>query len=123
MIKSLQTLLKSENKCILYEDIAKIVIKCLNDPYERCRELSCEIFILILQENDAEKLRKLFPFLVQILTRKLSSEEEYEPSEEVRIKMLDIVTSLLELFSKDMIVYVDDFVSTWFDCVDDCVAT
>ena len=39
--------------------------------------------------------RKHFPFLFQILFRRLSAEEEYEPSEEVRMRMMTLLGALL----------------------------
>ena len=107
--------------CTIYEEVSKAVIKCLNDPYERCRELSCEVFIFILNNSDAEKIRSLFSNLIQLLSRKLSTEDEYEPSEEVRLKMLDLLSSLLESYSQDMVVYADDLIDILHQTIqDDC---
>ena len=39
--------------------------------------------------------RKHFPFLFQILFRRLSAEEDYEPSEEVRLRMMTLLGALL----------------------------
>ena len=39
--------------------------------------------------------RKHFPFLFQILFRRLSAEEQYEPSEEVRMRMMTLLGALL----------------------------
>ena len=94
---------------------------CLTDPHERCNELSCEVFLQFLQHFDAEKTRKALPVMIQILSRKLSSEDEYEPSEEVRMKMLDLISYLLETFSQDMTVHAEDIVDILLQTLlDDC---
>ena len=121
LIKAFQNVANNEDLLCFDESISKVAIKCLTDPYERCRELSCEIFLQFLQHFDAEKTRKAFPVLIQILSRKLSTEDEYEPSEEVRMKMLDLISYMLETYGQDMTVHAEDIVDILLQTlIDDC---
>mgnify|MGYP002629382305 CR=1 FL=1 len=121
MLLAFQYVVENSEMFCHEDDISKTAVKCLNDPYERCRELGCKVFLLFLQHFEAEKTRKIFPVLIQTLSRKLSTEDEYEPSEEVRMNMLDLVSYLVDTFSQDITVYADDIVDILLQTLtDDC---
>ena len=121
LISATENLVENEETLCLREEISKAAIKSLNDPYERCRELGCQLFLLFLKHFETEETKKVFPFLFQILSRKLSIEDEYEPSEEVRMKMMELIAFILDTFSKCMTVYADDVVDIILQTLqDDC---
>ena len=92
------------------DEIFMVAIKGINDSYERCRELSCDVLLSLLNRFEASEVQNITHCLVQILSRKLSTEDEYEPSEEVRLKMLGLIILLLDAFGIDVKVYSEDVV-------------
>ena len=84
------------------EEIMRIVLRSLSDKSERCREVSCDICTFIFTQLSKEDLQKMLPFLFQVFARRLSMEEEYEPSEEVRVKMMELLTCLFEIFTTEL---------------------
>lgn len=84
------------------DEMIRLFLKCLTDKYERCREVSCDVCLTIFQKISKEEVQKCLPFLFQVFTRRLSLEEEWEPSEEVRVKMMELVTFLFEMFSTEL---------------------
>ena len=89
------------------EDLIRTILKCLSDKYERCREFSAEIVISIVKKNKDE-LKQHLPYIFQIFYRRLSVEEEYEPSEEVRMRLMTLLSTIFETYSTDLNMYVED---------------
>ena len=100
------------------EDNLRDIIKCLTDKYERCREISCQI-IKILVSKDKETLRQFLPHLFQIFSRRLSAEEEYEPSEEVRIHLMQLLSSCYQTYTTDLAIYTEDTIEIIINMLDD----
>ena len=84
------------------EELMRIILRSLSDKYERCREVCCELCLAIFTKISKEDVQKTLPFLFQVFARRLSVEEEYEPSEEVRMKMMELLNSLMELFTTEL---------------------
>ena len=91
------------------EELLRSVLKCLSDKYERCREISCEI-VKNLTKTSPDKIQPHLSFIIQILSRRLSVEEEYERSEEVRIRLMLLLTALFQSYSSELNVYAEDVV-------------
>ena len=83
------------------DDLLRTLLKCLSDKYERCREISCEI-VENLTKTKPDTIQPHISFIIQVLSRRLSVEEEYEPSEEVRIRLMLLMTALFQSFSSDL---------------------
>ena len=84
------------------EELMRIILRSLSDKYERCREVCCELCLAIFNKITKEDVQKTLPFLFQVFARRLSVEEEYEPSEEVRMKMMELLTFVFELFTTEV---------------------
>ena len=84
------------------EELMRIILRSLSDKYERCREVCCELCLSIFTKIPKDDVQKTLPFLFQVFARRLSIEEEYEPSEEVRMKMMELLNSLMELFTTEL---------------------
>ena len=84
------------------EELMRIILRSLSDKYERCREVCCELCLAIFTKISKEDVQKTLPFLFQVFARRLSVEEEYEPSEEVRMKMMELLTFVFELFTTEV---------------------
>ena len=84
------------------EELMRIILRSLSDKYERCREVCYDLCLVIFTKISKEDVQKTLPFLFQVFARRLSIEDEYEPSEEVRIKMMELLTSLCKLFTTEL---------------------
>ena len=84
------------------DEMMRVFLRTLTDKYERCREVSCDICLTIFRKIPREEVQKCLPFLFQVFSRSLSLEEEYEPSEEVRVKMMELLTLLFEMFTTEL---------------------
>ena len=84
------------------EELMRIILRSLSDKYERCREVCCDLCLGIFTKIPKEEVQKTLPFLFQVFTRRLSIEEEYEPSEEVRMKMMELLNSVFKLFTTEL---------------------
>ena len=84
------------------EELMTIILRSLSDKYERCREVCCELCLSIFTKIPKGDVQKTLPFLFQVFARRLSIEDEYEPSEEVRMKMMELLTLVFELFTTEL---------------------
>ena len=84
------------------EELIRIILRSLSDKYERCREVCCDLCLAIFTKIPKEDVQKTLPFLFQVFTRRLSIEDEYEASEEVRMKMMELLTSIFQLFTTEL---------------------
>ena len=91
------------------DELLRSLLKCLSDKYERCREISSEI-LSHLTLTCAERIKPHLYFIIQTLTRRLSVEEEYEASEEVRIRLMQLLSALFTSFGADLHVHVEDVI-------------
>ena len=84
------------------EELMRIILRSLSDKYERCREVCYDLCLVIFTKISKEDVQKTLPFLFQVFTRRLSIEDEYEPSEEVRMKMMELLNSVFKLFTTEL---------------------
>ena len=84
------------------EELMRIILRSLSDKYERCREVCCDLCLTIFTKIPKEDVQKTLPFLFQVFARRLSIEDEYEPSEEVRMKMMELLSFVFELFTTEL---------------------
>ena len=106
--------LKTEGK----EDLIRAILKCFNDKYERCREFSTEIAILFVKKHK-EDMKQHLPYIFQIFFRRLSVEEEYEPSEEVRMRLMTLLSTIFETYPSDLNMYVEDTIEVIINTLED----
>lgn len=104
--KALESLIKQLNSTDLNEDMCQQlfnnyqvhILKCFRDDSEKCRELSIELMDLLIRKlsfNDYY-LTYIFPVIVE----RIGSPEKVEESEELRLKMVELLKSILTLYSK-----------------------
>ena len=89
------------------DELQRAIFKSLTDKYERCREIACEIVTLLVTHQE-QLIKKQLGFVFQIISRRLSEEEDYEPSEEVRIKFLTLLVKLYEKFPSECEPFLED---------------
>ena len=90
-----------------HDELHRMIFKCLTDKYERCREIACEIVTLLVTRQE-QLIKQQLGFIFQIISRRLSEEEDYEPSEEVRIKFLTLLVILYEKFPPECEPFLED---------------
>ena len=82
------------------QSIQSPLITCLSDDVEKCRELSCTILtyfvneILITTEHH-EAIITLFEMIVPVLTIRVGSIPFAEPTEEIRLCLMELLTTML----------------------------
>ena len=89
-------------------EILKPLLKLVSDPVEKCRELTitylkdCVLCIPRPQE--------MLPFIMPVLVQRLGQQDITEPSEELRLQLVELMTSLTDMSGQAMHVYIDDSV-------------
>lgn len=98
---------QEENKPLLNE-VLKPLLKEFSDPVEKCRELSIEVIREFLRRvPDTEDY---LPFLIPVLVQRLGQQEITEPSEELRLSLVEFLKEILECSGKKLAVYLDDLI-------------
>ena len=97
----------TEFKPILNE-ILKPLLKEFSDPAEKCRELSLDIIRSFLK--NVEKPEEYLPYVIPVLVQRLGQPEVTEPSEELRLILVEFLKEILECSGKNIGVYLDDMI-------------
>ncbi|XP_017886513.2 dynein assembly factor 5, axonemal-like [Ceratina calcarata] len=99
----------SFNSSELWDSISKPLLRILNDPVEECRDLTLEILQLFLKDSPPDD--KYINYLFPILNRRLGSSEQIETSEEVRLKSVLLIKTIINKYEELLSTYVDDLTS------------
>lgn len=90
----------------IWEGIHKFLVRILNDNMEICRDLTVEIlktFMEILPPDD-----KHIIYIIPIMSRRLGQQEQIESSEEVRLKCVSLLRTIILEYKDILIPYVQD---------------
>ena len=92
----------------LFNDLLKPLLKEFSDPMERCREISVDTVkkFLCLIPSPEDSLSYIMPVLVQ----RLGQPEIIEPSEELRLQVVELLKEIVESSGKKNSVYMDDII-------------
>ncbi|KAL5019260.1 hypothetical protein ScPMuIL_004982 [Solemya velum] len=92
-------------QCV-FNEIVKPLLKVLSDTVEKCRELAIVLILDFLKSlpNPDEYLSYVIPVLVQ----RLGQQEIVEPSEEIRLILIQLFSLLIQKSGKKLSVYLDD---------------
>ena len=92
----------------LMNELLKPLVKEFSDPMEKCRELSVDILgsFLTTVGTPEDYLPYIFPVLVQ----RLGQQDIVEPSEELRLALVDFLLNILEISEKNIAMYLDDVI-------------
>jgi dynein assembly factor 5 len=93
----------------LFDFLLKPLLRAFSDPVEKCRELAIEI-ITKLCLSHPEQLSGSLALLLPVLVSRLGLEKIPEPSEELRLQLLHLLSSLVEVCSTEMTPYLDDVI-------------
>lgn len=97
----------SELKAV-FSELLKPLLRSLSDPVEKCRELSISILFAFFQRvsNPEEYLS----YTVPVFVLRLGQQEIVEPSEEIRLQLVEVLSFIIEKCGSKMGVYVEDCV-------------
>ena len=86
----------------------KPLLKTFSDPVEKCRELSISIVHRFFEKvsDPEERLSYVFPVLVQ----RLGQQEIVEPSEELRLQLVELFSVLVDKSGQKLPAYLEDSV-------------
>lgn len=97
----------TEIKPVLNE-LLKPLLKEFSDQAEKCRELSLDIIRNFY--NRVEKPEEYLPYIVPVIVQRLGQPEITEPSEELRLLLVEFLNEILECSGKNIAVYLDDMI-------------
>ncbi|CAK8696019.1 unnamed protein product [Clavelina lepadiformis] len=91
-------------------EVLKPTLKCLSDPSEKNRELSAAFitdYVSVLPSPE-----QVLPYILPTLVQRLGQEEIVEPSEELRLQILDdILMPCIEFSGKAIVGYLDELIN------------
>ncbi|XP_013406264.1 dynein assembly factor 5, axonemal [Lingula anatina] len=92
----------------VFSDTFKHLLKIVSDPVEKCRELG----ISLIREYFSFVQGSLgnLPYFMPVLVQRLGQQEIVEPSEEIRLQLVEICTLLVGKSKKKIAPYLDDMI-------------
>lgn len=100
--------LENETLKGVYDEISKQLLKVFSDPVEKCRELSIalmtEYFKAIPEAVDT------LPYFMPVMVLRLGQQELTEPSEELRLTLVELLTIVVGSAKKKTGAYLDDMI-------------
>ena len=90
----------------IFSEIMKPLLKSFSDPVEKCREISIVIvqsFFAVISEL-SERLSYVIPVIVQ----RLGQQDIIEPSEEIRLQLMRLLSLIIDKSGCNISVYMDD---------------
>lgn len=100
--------LESSDLGPIFSEVLKPLLKTFFDPVEMCRELSVAIVCRFFQKvsDPEERYSYVFPVLVQ----RLGQQDITEPSEEMRLKLMELFSVLVDRSGEKLPAYLEDSV-------------
>ncbi|TRY97316.1 hypothetical protein DNTS_020600 [Danionella cerebrum] len=88
--------------------LLKPLLKSLSDPAETCRETSISIITSFIR--DVPEPEESLPYLMPALAHRLGGKEVLEPSEELRLALVEMFCLILEVCGKKLAPYLQDMI-------------
>lgn len=94
---------------LLNNGLLKPLLKMFSDPMERCRDLA----ITIVSEcmSMVSEPAHFLPLIIPVIVTRFGTPEISEPSEEIRLVMIQFLTSIVNQCGSDMSPYLHDMVT------------
>ncbi|XP_036003889.1 dynein assembly factor 5, axonemal isoform X2 [Fundulus heteroclitus] len=93
----------------VFSSLLKPLLKCLSDPTEKCRETAIAIITEFIR--CVPKPEEALPYLMPCLAQRLGDKEILEPSEELRLSAVEMLTLTVELCGKHLAPYLNDTIN------------
>ncbi|KAI9139692.1 armadillo-type protein [Paraphysoderma sedebokerense] len=100
-----------DNKLVeaVLEVVLKPMLKLLGDSVEKCREGALEVLRSFTPRISSPQ--PFLPYIIPVLVSRLTPVEIVEPSEEIRLSLIEYLFDLIVLSGKDVALFVDDVVA------------
>lgn len=92
----------------LFSDLLKPLLKEFSDPMEKCREISVDTVKKFL--GTVPSPEDSLPYIIPVIVQRLGQPEIVEPSEELRLEIVDLLKQIIESSGKKISVYLDDVI-------------
>jgi dynein assembly factor 5 len=92
----------------VFQQILKPLLKCLSEPVEKNRALSCAVVSDFL-ESIPQPVACL-PYIVPVIVQRIGQQEIVETSEEMRLNLVRVLALIIGLAGKSNGVYLDDMI-------------
>ena len=92
----------------LFSELQKPLLKEFSDPMERCREISVDSVSKFL--NIVPSPEDSLPYVIPVIVQRLGQPEIVEPSEEMRLQVVNLLKQIIESSGKKIAVYLDDVI-------------
>ncbi|KAE8579491.1 hypothetical protein XENTR_v10024068 [Xenopus tropicalis] len=92
----------------VFLELLKPLLRCLSDPMEKCRELSVQIIVHCV--SNVPRPEDSLPYLMPALSQRLGQQEVVEPSEELRLSMVELLSLVVEVCGKKLAPYLDEMI-------------
>ncbi|KAI6655893.1 Dynein assembly factor 5, axonemal [Oopsacas minuta] len=103
--------LSSEEILLMLDFLLKPLLKLFPDSVEKCRETSLAIFREFYERLDCEGIGRSLTYLMPVMVSRLANQEIKEPSEEIRLQMIEFLEYFLKKLSKLVITpFYDDVI-------------
>ncbi|KAM4716682.1 dynein axonemal assembly factor 5 isoform 1-T1 [Anableps anableps] len=93
----------------VFSSLLKPLLKCLSDPMEKCRETTIAIITEFIR--CVPKPEEALPYLMPCLAQRFGDKEILEPSEEVRLSFVELLTLTVEVCGKHLAPYLNETIS------------
>uniref|UniRef100_A0A7N6FGB3 TOG domain-containing protein n=1 Tax=Anabas testudineus TaxID=64144 RepID=A0A7N6FGB3_ANATE len=93
----------------VFSVVLKPLLRCLSDPMERCRETA----VLVITEfiRCAPKPEESLPYLMPCLAQRLGEKEILEPTEELRLLTMEMLTLIVDVCGKHLAPYLNEMIN------------
>lgn len=93
----------------VFSALLKPLLKCLSDPMERCRETAISVLAEFIR--CVPKPEESLPYLMPCLAQRLGEREIHEPSEELRLSAVEMLTLTVEVCGKNISPYLNEMIN------------
>ncbi|XP_053193864.1 dynein axonemal assembly factor 5-like [Scomber japonicus] len=90
----------------VFSALLKPLLKCLSDPMERCRETAITTITEFIR--CVPKPEESLPYLMPCLAQRLGEKEIHEPSEELRLSAMEMLTLTVEVCGTQLAPYLSE---------------
>ena len=88
--------LRDEDKEVLEKEVFTRIVGMLRDEHERSREIAAGFLLKILKAFHDKLIDVFFAKIIETVNSKITSDDQGEPSEEVRLEMVKLISAILE---------------------------
>lgn len=104
-----ETCLEDSELLEIWENVHKLLVHILNDESEACRDTALDIIKLFL--TSLAPADKHVIYTIPMLTNRLGSQELIESSEEVRLKSVALLSTIIPIYKDFLPAYFEDLVA------------